>query len=370
MDSYSPVSLEMDYVRVYFLTKNACDCGTRRVKSLTGEPKNSMGSLKSGFTLIELLVCIAVIALLLALILPAVQQAREAARRIQCQNNLKQLGIALHNYHDSHGAFPPGWIARDLAGIGRSPRDGGYSWAWSAFLLPYCEQLPLYEQLGIGNSSNPPGPKDPGDNSLQVFLCPSDASGTESGRGVWRPGSLLAGYAKSNYVAVNGYGISSFDRLEAWFRPLILLDGSVFNRSPLEDGVFGAHTTTRIRDILDGTSQTFALGERSQDKVSRSEAYGAVWIRNCGTFPAVGNVVLSSKVYSDANSVSGAVHPNRPINNAVNGFRAPAGFSSSHSGGAFFLFADGSARFVEENIDGNVYGNLGSMADGKVTGEF
>lgn len=334
-----------------------------------------MARLRSGFTLIELLVCVAIIAILVALILPAVQQAREAARRIQCQNNLKQLGIALHNYHDTNGAFPPGWIGRDMVGIGQSPRDFGYSWAWGAFLLPYCEQLALYEQLGIGNTSNPPGPKDPGDSSLQVFLCPSDAAGTESGRGLWSStptgqDSLFAGYAKSNYVAVNGYGISSLDRLEPWFSAGGTVGTPMLYRSPREDGIFGAHTATKVRDILDGTSQTFAIGERSQDKVNRSKPYGSVWIRNCGQFPGPGFVIMVSATFRDADSVSGAVHQNRPINHAVNGYRAPDGFSSSHSGGASFLFADGSVRFIKENIDRSVYGNLGSMADGNVIGEF
>jgi prepilin-type N-terminal cleavage/methylation domain-containing protein len=175
-----------------------------------------MARFRSGFTLIELLVCVAVIAILVSLILPAVQQAREAARKIQCRNNLKQLGIALHNYHDTNGAFPPGWISRDLGSLGNRPKDGGFLWAWGTFLLPYCEQTALYEGLGVERSSDPPGPGNPGDKSVQVFVCPSDSGGAESGIGLWRRNMgerpvLVKGYAKSNYVAVNGFGLESFD---------------------------------------------------------------------------------------------------------------------------------------------------------------
>ena len=137
-----------------------------------------------GFTLIELLVVIAIIAILIALLLPAVQQAREAARRTQCKNNLKQIGLAMHNYHDVYLGFPPGYMnTAPYHANGNGPISGNYSqWVWGAMILPYIDQAPLYSRLQVGDirladALTAGGPYDSTDllaTPLTAFMCPSD----------------------------------------------------------------------------------------------------------------------------------------------------------------------------------------------------
>ena len=184
-----------------------------------------------GFTLIELLVVIAIIAILIALLLPAVQQAREAARRVSCKSRLKQIGVALHNYHATYGLFPPGWVAaRTGADTSRSNYFG-----WSAMLLPQLEQSNLYDRLDF--SSNLDEGRNPEfiSQSLELFRCPSDGYPATY---TTRSSHLALGV--SNYPGLGGQTICEFN----------------------DTGLFGLNTSTRIRDIRDGTSNTFAVGER------------------------------------------------------------------------------------------------------------
>ncbi len=320
------------------------------------------GPRKRGFTLIELLVVIAIIGILVALLLPAVQQAREAARRVQCQNHLKQFGIALHNYHDVHRAFPPGWVVGQiLPGSGlRREVDRGCLWSWSAFLLPMLDQAPLYRQLGIGLQGSPPPPGSADDRVLDVFICPSDAAGNESGWGLWELNGgqdrLIAGYAKSNYPAVNGRSLSPFDPVDdLGFDPTV-------SHARDERGIFGFQTRTRIADILDGTSATLAVGEREMTTEEGGQpSPGAVWIRNVGIMVAPSSTIVPLANECDARSVTGVTNSIVPVNS-----NRPGRFSSLHPGGAQFVAADGSVRFVSENIDGQTYSLLGSIADGQV----
>jgi prepilin-type N-terminal cleavage/methylation domain-containing protein len=142
-----------------------------------------------GFTLIELLVVIAIIAILVALLLPAVQQAREAARRSQCKSNLKQLGVALHNYHDVHSVFPPGCVNQEGDTANPDDRDR-LNWTWPVYLMPYMDQAPLYEQLNPGPTRATAAVSDPAKRAvmqqpLAAFRCPSDvgpATNTEDKR--------------------------------------------------------------------------------------------------------------------------------------------------------------------------------------------
>lgn len=139
---------------------------------------------RRGFTLIELLVVIAIIAILIALLLPAVQQAREAARRSQCRNNLKQIGLALHNYHDNYNAFPPGALAMNVTtGVAYKLGDAepsrsnvGGGWGWSTFILPFIDQAPLYSSLNPNGNNFPLNPTALTRTILPVYICPSEAS--------------------------------------------------------------------------------------------------------------------------------------------------------------------------------------------------
>ena len=156
----------------------------------------SRSNRQRGFTLIELLVVIAIIAILIALLLPAVQQAREAARRSTCKNNLKQIGLAMHNYHETFGMFPPGYVEEILNTNGGHVADNEGHWAWNALLLPYLDQAPLFNQLNVGtvpvstmlNNATVRGSMQ---KTLPVFRCPSDTGPqihVEAGRRIMATG--------------------------------------------------------------------------------------------------------------------------------------------------------------------------------------
>jgi prepilin-type N-terminal cleavage/methylation domain-containing protein len=294
---------------------------------------------RSGFTLIELLVVIAIIAILIALLLPAVQQAREAARRTQCRNNLKQIGLALHNYEDTHRIFPPGqrWLA---FGGGTTNPIGRTGWGWSAFILPFMDQAPLYNRIDWNRSLSNSGDTSPAQlqnmevarTSLPAFLCPSDIALPHQNRtGAPNIGAIQnPGQATTSYCAsVGGY---------AGFRV-----GGNMNRS---NGVFNRESRTKIADVTDGMSNTIFIGEVS-------------WGANVGTG------------HSQAQRLHGGVAPATGVAGATNGLMrtaefkmnpppsaCPTGntvlcvqsFHSYHEGGAFFLFGDGSVKFLSENI--------------------
>jgi prepilin-type N-terminal cleavage/methylation domain-containing protein len=162
---------------------------------------------RSGFTLIELLVVIAIIAVLIALLLPAVQQAREAARRSQCKNNLKQLGLAMHNYHDTFGAFPPGWIAA-TRGVGPDVNGGLNGFGWGAMILPMMEQAPVYNQfrfeLSINDTTGTPSNRSLIATSLPTFRCPSDPAPVTWQLKNSAGTTVIADVASTNYLALFG----------------------------------------------------------------------------------------------------------------------------------------------------------------------
>lgn len=307
--------------------------------------KLSVPRRRKAFTLIELLVVIAIIAILIALLLPAVQQAREAARRTQCKNNLKQIGLALHNYHDVSLSFPPGWIDQGA--------DGNSVWNWTAAILPQLEQRALYDQLNVGNSPPVDALADPVRvelmrQPLAAFRCPSDTGPPLNND----PNRLNSGesLAVSNYV-----GNAGSNRLER-FRP----DA---------DGLYTQNINVRIRDVTDGTSNTFAVGERAWNLNGFALKAGVMFMNRT----AFANQTNFGAVYSLGSGQT-------PIN-CTNDNICQRGFSSQHTGGGQFLLLDGSVRFVSENIDhdpdnsgvpnvDSTYERLCGIADGQVIGEY
>jgi prepilin-type N-terminal cleavage/methylation domain-containing protein/prepilin-type processing-associated H-X9-DG protein len=282
---------------------------------------------RSGFTLIELLVVIAIIAVLIALLLPAVQQAREAARRSQCKNNLKQFGLALHNYHDTFGTFPMGMAYYRADGKNMTANQG--NWAWGALILPQLDQAPLYQMMQVGpnspatanNLASKPGLLQ---TPLSVFRCPSD-TGTDANdpdRAVNLSGvsstlnTATAQTARGNYVGNNG--------------DLQMGGGNG------DTGIFNRDKCCSLRDITDGSSTTVAIGERSSDY-------------NAQTYRSAGLIYASGPDQSPSWGVSSVVADGgSPINsNVTNSYQ---GYSSLHTGGAQFLFCDGSVQFLSENI--------------------
>lgn len=294
-----------------------------------------------GFTLIELLVVIAIIAILIALLLPAVQQAREAARRSTCKNNLKQIGLALHNYHDIYLMFPIGaqeFQGTDAAG---AAGPGNYeSWGWGASILPQIDQAPLYDQLRISDLKL----KEVLDNTalrpllqtaLPVYICPSDPGGSNlmsggqmnggTGRHFNGDSSVNNSFrvAKSNYIGVCGYND---------------VDETSPNR---QRGVFHRRTAYRLRDITDGPSNTFLVGERN------TFCAAGAW---CGNRNPTGGGPQGADYTLGRVSI--------PLNYPFNGsHRCTEGFSSEHTGGAQFLMGDGAVRFISENIDYGLHRN-------------
>ena len=291
---------------------------------------------RSAFTLIELLVVIAVIATLIGLLLPAVQKVREAAARLQCQNNLKQIGLALQTYHDQTGAFPPGYY--DVAPWPQD--DQGPGWGWASFILPEMEQGNLQREinftLGVGDPS--PAIVSARSTFLKSFQCPSDPNSattftaTDGGGGSW-------GLAHGSYVACNGN------------------DGVDDNTTPPHTGAFVRGTTGfRIADITDGLSNTFFVGERC---TTMSESTWAGVIPN-----AEDPSIRSPGDYSGGSAfVLGHCGPHLPNDSIVTDADA---MSSGHTSGVQFLFGDGSVHQINNGIAQPVYDALATRAGGEV----
>ena len=273
-----------------------------------------------GYTLIELLVIFAIIGVLIAMLLPAVQTAREAARRIQCANNLRQLGLAIHNYHDSHGSFPPGCIDDGLK---------QESWGWGALILPQIEQNQLYEQLDVTNRRLTEILQDPGVNRLvqtpiAVFRCPSDTT----------PDQLPAQVRHFR-------GLGNIDKLELGTANYVACQGLYDRPGPFRNnGVFYNDSTIRLRDITDGTSHTFMLGERDL------RCAAGVWA-GCRNPPGP----CHWGVYQNRGRVSEELNSPVTLEPAHRCDCCSEGFSSAHSGGAYFVFCDNSVRFISNEID-------------------
>ena len=299
-----------------------------------------------GFTLIELLVVIAIIAILIALLLPAVQQAREAARRTQCRNNLKQLGLALHNYHDVHNTLPPGWIAGPEPGSRISaPHEGLNGAGWGTMILPYVEQAPLYDQFDSNLAITDPVNLAFSTQVLTAWQCPSDPKPEkwdieEEGS----PGTVLATLPTANYIG--NFGTEELDGCE---NPAGTAPVSP-NGQCVGDGTLFHNSAVRFRDIKDGTSSTFLLGERRTD-------VQLGWYSTWPGMVAEGEEAFQ-RILGSADHV-----PNHPSSHLDD-------FSSHHTGGAMFCMSDGSVKFITENIDHGLYQALATVRGDEVVGEF
>ena len=311
-----------------------------------------------GFTLIELLVVIAIIAILIALLLPAVQQAREAARRSTCKNNLKQLGIAMHNYHDTHNTLPPGYI--DIRSSSVCIDNDGH-WAWSAFLLPFVDQAGLYNLLDPGNVVASVAASNHATEMQQaypVFVCPS---GLSPQRHTWDGYAISPNVATGSgnmHVSVTNYVVSNNIANIRQHRANDMTKGT--------DGAIGPFyrdSKTTFSDIIDGTSNTILAGERAYMISGGVTNYAGMLFavrdggggtaggpcmgpssQTTGTSAgwAQGMVAITASVVFPINSPLGA--------DPLNSDRKQT-YSSNHEGGAQFLFADGSVHFISENID-------------------
>lgn len=311
---------------------------------------------RQGFTLVELLVVIAIIGILIGMLLPAVQQVREAARRTQCGNNLRQLMLANLNYESAHQAFPMGYTVT----------SNGAGWGWGARILPFIEQNSLFDELGVSRTpldalfSAPPATLTQlMQTPITTFLCPSDSGfdgnhllpDSPRGRNLF-PGNRQP--AVSNYKAAAGA-----------LAPQIRI-GSGSNAFPRDGlGMFMGNNKIGLSEVYDGTSNTIALGEAD------------TLIRRSGTWLGIrsGNTMSHSSIYyvvswagARINQPSGAPFPNSGNSGSPNsnpGLNTPpganTGYGSLHAGGgANFCYADGSVRFISQDIDHRpVYSNFG-----------
>lgn len=332
---------------------------------------------RSGFTLIELLVVIAIIAVLIALLLPAVQQAREAARRTQCKSSLKQIGLAMHNYHDTAGTLPPGMF-------GAPGTADGSCWGWGTMILPQIDQAPLYNQLstapngkshftglpaigfGAAMSSFSP-PLTLLQTNLPVFRCASDGGAATV---TIPPGGLNGSradsttqFGRANYAGVVG---STYDPSSG------LLVGN---------GAFGESICNNFSSFSDGLSNTFLVGERRSPGMTAGMYTGGdtIWAgANDDEGPYIDwqgfAVTLGVCDVWDKLNLRTATPPGV---GTINNNQPYTAFSSYHVGGGHFLMGDGSVRFISDNIatgapnsPGSTYQNLAGRNDAQVIGDF
>jgi prepilin-type N-terminal cleavage/methylation domain-containing protein/prepilin-type processing-associated H-X9-DG protein len=297
----------------------------------------------SGFTLIELLVVIAIIAVLIGLLVPAVQQVREAASRLKCSNNLHQIGLALQMYHDRNNGFPPGYqtlVAPDNS-------DLGPGWGWGAYLLDDLEQGNIKQQIRFDLQISDPANAAVRVLPVAIYNCPSEVKEGPF-TVIDATGAPICDVGRSTYVAMNGVlGVSSdaFDN----------------------NGAFLRNKNMRIRDIKDGLSNTLFVGERASN-MSDVTWTGAV---TSGVVPAIRYPDPADRLaFAEAASALVMAHGSRlhlPNNPLV--FDADAA-SSNHKGGVNFLYGDGSVRPINNTINGLIYEALLTRANGEPIGDY
>jgi prepilin-type N-terminal cleavage/methylation domain-containing protein/prepilin-type processing-associated H-X9-DG protein len=314
----------------------------------------SRSRLRSGFTLIELIVVIAIIGLLLGLLLPAVQKVRARASLTVCSNNLHQIGLALHNYHDTVGSFPPGYVSKtadtvttttthhfvDNDTITNTTTDPGPGWGWASFILDRLEQDNLKNRIDFSSVISGQAVSA---TVVKLYLCPSDPA-PNTFAVADHAGNSLGVVAHANYVGVFGYG-----------EPTDIPDAG--------EGIFYCNSQTRILDIKDGTSNTIAVGERSSN-LALATWTGAVpngIVKNLSGIPGSANADWPLFVLGHTGTVAEGQGPNNHLGYVDD-------FSSHHPGGVNFLMADGSVRFISDNISITTWVALGTRAGGDVVG--
>ncbi len=306
---------------------------------------------RGAFTLVELLVVIAIIGILVGLLLPAVQSAREAARRMSCGNNLKQIGLGLHTYHDTFRVFPYGWDTRGMT--------------WSGHILPQIEQANLYQTLifqesGLGNWGADGSPNQAAVSTvIGTYRCPSMALPEQmdfNGIAERVPGSYRGSAgteSSSDDASTAAAGTKSLEHL-------------------IQDGIFYACSKTKFRDIIDGTSNTIMVGESYTDPNFGKDGQGMdYWyIGSPQTDPCRCDGGTGGTEFSEV--VGTTIAKINAIRTAptTSGYMMELSFGSYHIGGAHFSMGDGAVRFLSDSIDMQTYNALGSRNGGEVVSEF
>jgi prepilin-type N-terminal cleavage/methylation domain-containing protein/prepilin-type processing-associated H-X9-DG protein len=302
----------------------------------------------AGFTLVELLVVIAILGAMVALLMPAIQAAREAARKSVCTNNLKQMGLALHNYEAAKGHFPPGYTSLLKA----NHDDAGPGWAWGVQLLPHVEHAVLFARIDQTRNVEAPESAFVRMQSLPLFICPSDSG--------FQP--VLDIKLNSFFKSTCQMAAASYVASTGTVRPTCLVCRDHF------DGVFGRNRAVRLEELLDGASNTLALGERATQWASAA-MWGVVAgskladNQNPGQF-AAGPAYVLGTTFKDGFNICESLE-----NDPDSSKSYAESFGSLHPGGAHFAFCDGGARFVYDTVDPAVMNALatreGTSKDGK-----
>jgi prepilin-type N-terminal cleavage/methylation domain-containing protein/prepilin-type processing-associated H-X9-DG protein len=294
---------------------------------------------RRAFTLVELLVVIAIIAVLIGLLLPAVQKVREAANRASCQNNLHQIGLALHSYHDGQGSFPAGYRCQPVNLS--NPDQTAPGWGWAVLLLPYIEQGNMAQQINFILPVEDPGNLAARTMILKLYVCPSDRS-----TGVFtiydKNNNPLAQAATNSYAACHGVGVDLDEELDDF------------------NGMFSRNSKVRFADVTDGTSNTIAIGERSAFFTQTPWA-GAV---SFGTTRITPSAPISNLAAIEDAPTQLLVHVAVHTLNDPNA--DPEDFFSPHTGNVVFLFVDGSVRPVRTGISLSVLQALATRNGGEV----
>ena len=312
-----------------------------------------------GFTLVELLVVIAIIGILVGLLLPAVQAAREAARRMQCSNNVKQIGLALHNYESAHRLFAPGCISRVTGPWGGGGNQGipeaGPGWGVFAFVLPQLEQSALHAQINFNLPIIDSVNQLARSTNVQAYRCPSD-TWTQAVT-VWPTSIGITDLASTSYVGLVGGGDPAAHPAYS----------AMYEQQPF-NGMFHRNRGIRHGEITDGTSNTIGIGERASMYSPNGWA---------GVIPG-GQTVFSPMIARQRGQTVGAtarpaitmvaVHVRSGGPNAPTG--SPGGFWGPHSSGCLFMLMDGSVRSIDSNVDLTIFRALAGRNDGIVIGEF
>lgn len=305
---------------------------------------------KRGFTLIELLVVIAIIAILIALLLPAVQQAREAARRSSCKNNLKQLGLAFHNYHETFGQFP---LQQTCCAAGDSGSPAPQTWrirhSWTVRILPYVDQANIYNQLNFSTDGMYGSNLTLKKQRLKVVECPSDPLIQDTDTGADDVGGEQRG--QTDYAISAGGHPNSAATTPGTSGAGYGQFGSVPKSRDVRGMFSRSGYSAKISHVTDGTTNTIMIGE----------VVGPYCLWQDWGYQSWGTMAHPIN-YRNEEFIAGTL--SRGDANACIGFR------SRHEGGAFFTMADGSVHFLSENIDGNLYRNLGDKADGNPVDGF
>jgi prepilin-type N-terminal cleavage/methylation domain-containing protein/prepilin-type processing-associated H-X9-DG protein len=296
--------------------------------------------MRSAFTLVELLVVIAIIGVLIGMVLPAIQRAREAVNRVSCQSNLRQIGVACHDYHINRNELPPGYVASGPYVDGATDTSPG--WSWAAYLLPYIEADTVYQTINFKQPIESPQNLSARETVIKLYLCPSDPAPQGAFAIPDGFGNTICMAGPTSYAASCGGDATGTTDLKG-------------------DGVFYRNSATRFAAIIDGTSHTILVGERA-------------WSNANGTWVGAvsGGVIMRGTANPCQPVVPGAWFPaatlvlaHAHLNNALFDSDGSAGmddFSSKHIGGSNFVFADGSVRFIRSVPTDNANGSY--TADG------